>query len=197
LASKDFETEYLKREIEGKSNVELVVMLYDAGLKFMNRSVSYIEKGNIEKTHYNITKAQNIINELTNMLDMEEGGEISVNLYNLYAFITDRLMNANIKKEPKMITEAIEIFSSLREAWVEIARRAKNGEDLAQPVPMPSLNEAGKITIKDSSLPSKEAETATDSTEQQSDSAKKAPRNLFKNVTNKKDKPYKPFSIKG
>lgn len=127
MAGRDFETEYLKREIEGKSNIEIVVMLYEAGIKFMNRAINYIQEKNIEKTHYNITKAQNIVNELSNMLDMNQGGEISKNLFNLYGFIQERLMTGNIKKDPAMIKEAIEIFSSLKEAWVEIARQAKEG----------------------------------------------------------------------
>ncbi len=171
MAGRDFETEYLKREIEGKSNIEIVVMLYEAGIKFMNRAINYIQEKNIEKTHYNITKAQNIVNELSNMLDMNQGGEISKNLFNLYGFIQERLMTGNIKKDPAMIKEAIEIFSSLKEAWVEIARQAKEGT-------------VGKEAPAEKAAPEPQ----------------KAPprRNLFKNVTaEKKDKPYKPFSIKG
>jgi flagellar protein FliS len=126
MPTKDFETEYLKREIEGKTNLEIVVMMYDAGLKFMNRAVEFIEEKNIEKTHYNIVKAQNIVNELLTMLDMEKGGEISENLNKLYLFISDRLTTANIKKEPKPLKEAIEIFAGLRESWLELAKKEKN-----------------------------------------------------------------------
>lgn len=180
MVARDFETEYLRREIEGKSNIEIVIMLYDAGIKFMTTAIHFIEEKNIEKTHYNITKAQNIITELSNMLDMQQGGQISENLYKLYGFIYDRLINANVKKDVKMINEALEIFSSLREAWVEIAKKDKSG--LAEPTPQPVKQEESK------SKPENDAK--------QNNAAKTA-RNIFKNVTDGKEKPYKPFSTKG
>lgn len=124
---KSFETQYLQREIEGKSNVEIVVMLYDAGVKFMNRAMTAIDEKNIEQAHLNITKTQNIVNELSGMLDMKQGGDIAVNLFNLYSFISERLISANVKKDKDKIREALEIFSSLREAWVEIAKKDKEG----------------------------------------------------------------------
>ncbi len=175
---RDFETEYLKREIEGKSNIEIVVMMYDAGIKFMNRAILCIEEKNHEKTHYNITKAQAIVTELGHMLDMENGGEISRNLFNLYGFIQDRLINANIRKDTKMVKEALEIFMSLKEAWHEISHKQKSGESVAVP------------EKPEKTPPQPEAKEEA-----------KAPQNnvrpLFKNVSNDKDKPYKPFSVKG
>ncbi len=127
MTPKKYENQYLKREIEGKTNLEIVVMLYDAGLKFMKQAVSAIEEKNIEESHKKIIKAQNIVVELTNMLDMEKGGDISKNLKNLYSFINDRLMNANINKDIKSIEEASDIFQSLREPWVELAKKDKEG----------------------------------------------------------------------
>lgn len=127
MTPKQYENQYLKREIEGKTNLEIVVMLYDAGLKFMKQAVSAIKEKNIEKSHKKIIKAQNIVSELTNMLDMEKGGDISKNLKNLYSFINDRLMNANINKDIKSIEEASDIFESLREPWVELAKKDKEG----------------------------------------------------------------------
>lgn len=164
---KSFETQYLQREIEGKSNVEIVVMLYDAGVKFMNRAMTAIDEKNIEQAHLNITKTQNIVNELSGMLDMKQGGDIAVNLFNLYSFISERLISANVKKDKDKIREALEIFSSLREAWVEIAKKDKEG------------------TIEPEEQKKKEEPAP-----------KKAP-NLFKNNSSQNKEGYKPFSVKG
>jgi flagellar protein FliS len=70
-----------------------------------------------------ISKAQDIIDELNNSLNMQDGGEIALTLRKIYNFLYFYLVKANLKKDPKMIKEVISILSTLREAWDEISKK--------------------------------------------------------------------------
>jgi flagellar protein FliS len=55
------------------------------------------------------------------VLDINVGGEIAKNLRKLYCFMSDRLSEANIKRDPKMILEVIELMEELNQSWKAIA----------------------------------------------------------------------------
>ena len=69
----------------------------------------------------NINKARDIINELNAVLDMEAGGEIAANLRKLYLFMNQRLSEANIKRDPQMISEVIGLMEELNQSWKAIS----------------------------------------------------------------------------
>lgn len=115
---------YLKRQnaykqtaINTASKEQLVLMLYDGIIRFSEQGRSAIENKEIEKKQQSLTRAQNIIFELTNSLDFEHGGEIATNLSRLYSYAIRRLVDANMKNDTTGIDETQNIFRNLREAW--------------------------------------------------------------------------------
>jgi flagellar protein FliS len=52
---------------------------------------------------------------------MNAGGDIASNLRKLYSFMSKRLSEANIKRDPKMIREVIELMEELNQSWKAIA----------------------------------------------------------------------------
>ncbi|MBN2695378.1 flagellar export chaperone FliS [bacterium] len=111
---------YQENRIEGASQGEMIVMLYEGAIRFMNQGIIYIEQKNIEKANESIIKAQRIVNELQITLNFEAGGEIAENLYRLYDFCMQELIRANIKKDSSGLTNSIQIFEELLSAWKEI-----------------------------------------------------------------------------
>ncbi len=108
---------YKENAISTQSKGRLIVMLYEGAIKFMNLAAKELEAGNyVTKGEY-ITKAQDIINELNAVLDMDGGGELAVNLRQLYCFMTKRLSEANIKKDPRLIREVIKLMEELNQGW--------------------------------------------------------------------------------
>ena len=67
----------------------------------------------------NVVKVQDIITELMLSLDVKNGGEIAVNLFNIYAWSKKRLLEANIAKDSKIIEEVAGLLQQLRGAWEE------------------------------------------------------------------------------
>lgn len=94
---------------------ELTLMLYDGGIKFMNIGKYSIEKNETMKASNALIRAQDIVSELDASLDMNY--EVADNLRNLYGFVMDKLIDANINKEIEPIEEALEIFVEMRDTW--------------------------------------------------------------------------------
>lgn len=102
---------------------ELTLMLYNGGIKFMNIAKYSIENNEIEKAHGALIRAQDIIIELNSSLNMDY--EVSTNFRQLYGFIIDKLIDANINKQVELIEEALEILTEMRDTWKEAMKDVK------------------------------------------------------------------------
>ncbi len=119
---------YLKNQIETSSPEQILILLYDGAIKFLNQAKIGIQKKDIELTHNNLIKAQNIISELRDTLDMEIGGELANNLYALYNYFNKRLVQANIKKEIEPVNEVLEHLRGLRDTWKQAIIKKREEE---------------------------------------------------------------------
>lgn len=111
---------YLKQEIEGATKGKLVLLLYDGAIKFLRVAKRAIEKKDIQESHNNIIKAENILFELMSTLDMDAGGDIATNLLRLYDFMIWQLIDANKTKDAEKVESVIKLMSDLRDAWKTI-----------------------------------------------------------------------------
>lgn len=110
-------TAYQDNAVATQSKGRLVVMLYDGAIKFMKLAIMELEAGNMETKGQYINRAQDIINELNAVLDVEQGGEIAVNLRKLYVFMSNRLNEANSNRDPNMIHDVIRLMEELNQGW--------------------------------------------------------------------------------
>jgi flagellar protein FliS len=110
-------------EIRTATPEMVIVKLYEGALRFIRAARAHQEAGQIAGRATAIAKALAIVNELQHSLNLERGGEIARNLDSLYFFVTDRLLEANLRGTTAPLDVATSILSTLNEAWVEIARR--------------------------------------------------------------------------
>lgn len=118
--------QYMKSSIMTAPPEELVLMLYNGAMKFLKRAMIHLEDKNIEECHNAIVKAQDIVIEFMAKVDTDY--EVGKNLLSLYEYMHQRLIEANIKKDMKIIEEVYDMFKELKETWEEamiIARRKK------------------------------------------------------------------------
>lgn len=117
---------YRETRVRTASQGTLIIMLYDEAIKQLGEAVSLLddnfrkEPSRIEKISNRILKAQEIITELMASLDMEAGGEIARNLFSLYGYFNQQLVQANMDKRPEGILSVKEMMEELRLAWVEV-----------------------------------------------------------------------------
>lgn len=112
---------YKTNTITTQSRSRLIVMLYEGAIKFLRLAIKKLEEKDYAAKGYYINKAQDIINELNAVLNVEAGGELAANLRKLYMFMVRHLGEANSKKDPNMIKEVISLLEELLEGWKAIS----------------------------------------------------------------------------
>lgn len=109
--------QYQQSQIQTASPEQILIMLYDGAIQFLNKALKSLENKDIQETHNNIISAQRIITEFMNTLDLEAGGDACKNLYSLYEYLHYRLVQANIHKKPEMVEEVLYHLKDLKETW--------------------------------------------------------------------------------
>ncbi len=112
--------QYNEVKIKSCSKLELIILAYDGIISFIERCLMNIDINNFEGVHTNSIKAQALLRELIFALDMEKGGEIAKNLFDIYNFLIFRLVIGNAKKDKQPFLEVKEMLLNLKSAWVEI-----------------------------------------------------------------------------
>ncbi|MDX2471594.1 MAG: flagellar export chaperone FliS [SAR324 cluster bacterium] len=101
----------------------LILMLYDGAIRFCKTAQLKHKKGDIEGVHNNLVKAKDIVSELLSSLDPEKGGDIGQNLNNLYIYIFNKLIDANVQKDMAILAEAEDLLIEMREGWRGITKK--------------------------------------------------------------------------
>jgi len=102
---------------------ELTLMLYNGAIKFIKQGEQYIFEKDYENANKSIIRALDIINELSQTLDMRY--EISNNFKMLYDYIASRLVDANMKKDIEPLKEAMSLVIEFRDTWQQAMKIAR------------------------------------------------------------------------
>lgn len=115
----DVHAAYATQATQTASPAQLVLMLYDGALDRIERAVSSLaaDPPDTAAAHETITRVQAIVAELVATLDHQRGGDLAGHLAGLYAYVTARLLDANVRKDPAPLREAAEVLRPLRDAW--------------------------------------------------------------------------------
>lgn len=103
---------------------ELTLMLYEGAIKFCNIALMNMEKQNVAKVHENIVKAENIILELKRTLDFKY--TVAKSFEEIYDYIYNALVDANLRKDPERLEEALGYLREMRDTWKEVMKVAKS-----------------------------------------------------------------------
>ena len=113
---------YYQTQIQSRSPLELVVMLYDGALRFLQQTIDAMERCDLVAKRDSLSKAMAIVTELHGMLDLEQGGEVAASLDSLYTYMMERLTTANQQRDPAPVLEVMRLMTGLRDAWSQIAQ---------------------------------------------------------------------------
>jgi len=132
---KNYQKEALKTRVAGADRYEIIQMLMAGAVEKMVFSKVAIEKKQLEAKAEHISKASAILEALRGCLDFEVGGEVTENLYALYSYMIDRLLDASLQNDPLIIDEVINLLKEIKSAWDAIPQDvrqqtlSKNGTD--------------------------------------------------------------------
>lgn len=122
----DAYAQYQTQAVTTASPAQLVAMLYQGALTAITVAEQALRGGPDGRTdvaHRELVRAQAIVDELALSLDLEQGGEIAVNLAALYDFCTDRLVRANTAKDPDLLPAVRQTLAGLADAWTSMMQQ--------------------------------------------------------------------------
>ncbi len=120
MAMPDAYSQYNNSKILTASPAELTLMLYEGAIKFCNIAIVAVEQKDVPKAHTNIVKTQRIIDYLRQTLDMKY--QVAQDFENIYVYLSQRLVEANIKKDKNILEEVNGHLRSVRDTWKEVMR---------------------------------------------------------------------------
>jgi len=115
----------LEDKIMTATREELTLILYEGGIKFLNKAIMAVEKKEMTEAHALILRTQDVVREFQLTLDHQY--PISQDLDALYDYMHRRLVDANIRKDLEILNEVLGMFREFRDTWKEAMKLAKAG----------------------------------------------------------------------
>lgn len=98
-----------------------IVMLFDSYQASIRIARLHMQAGRIAAKGKAITKAINIVSQgLRASLDLEQGGDIAVQLDQLYDYVVRVLLHANLNNDDTALTTAATLLENVAAAWLAI-----------------------------------------------------------------------------
>ena len=108
--------------VQGASPHKLVAMLFEGYFESLMRAKAALVAGNTEVKGREIGRALPIVEEgLKASLNLSPGGALLADLSELYAYVTLRLTQANLKNDAAALDECHALVKPLHGAWQSIA----------------------------------------------------------------------------
>ena len=106
--------QYQANNITTATPEKLMIMLFDGAIQFLQKAKVAIEEKNLKERSENIDGARKIIRELMRTIDLENGNDVSKQLFRLYNRMATNLIKANVSRKAELIEEVITDLSNIR-----------------------------------------------------------------------------------
>ena len=127
---------YLTVNTEGKSQVELVLQVYDGAIKEYRQAIEFIKQEDHLKVRDTLDKAKKFVVHLYTTLDPENGGEVAENLSKLYTYVICQTEVATATKDIQIVDDIVTILGNLRDGWNDLAEQERKKVQKTPPTPV-------------------------------------------------------------
>ncbi|MCS7173160.1 MAG: flagellar export chaperone FliS [Armatimonadetes bacterium] len=104
---------------------QLVVMLYDGAVRFLDEAIRAYRAGNESTAHQAVVRAEQVVLELMACLDLRY--ELAHHLLSLYRYLFERMGEARRNRDAAELERVRGWVAELREAWAEAERKTRAG----------------------------------------------------------------------
>jgi len=118
---------YRINQIRTASKEQLLLITYDIGIGAAKMAKQAIADGNNELANRELQRAQAVLRELMNALDVN-AGDWARALMSLYEFMFEQLVKANVSKDPNLIDSVRSMLEELRAVWQEAIEKIRAEE---------------------------------------------------------------------
>jgi flagellar protein FliS len=104
-----------------------VTLLFDGLFEAIAQGRGAIRSDDVAAKGKALTRAAAIVEEgLRAALDLRQGGPLARDLHELYAYVTLRLTQANLRSDETALDECVRLMQPVAEAWASIRTQAAN-----------------------------------------------------------------------
>jgi flagellar protein FliS len=122
--------------VDSASPHRLIVMLFDGARAAVSSASAHMRGRDIAAKCKSISQAIAIIDGgLKASLDLNVGGDLAKNLSDLYAYMTQRLLHANLNNDLGALEEVSRLLEQLGSAWATLAATPAVAQTDAPPRP--------------------------------------------------------------
>lgn len=107
---------YTEAGVLTASPEQLVLMLYDGAIRFLNQGAAALRNGQSDLGRQRVRRADAIIEELNTSLDLSHG-DVAERLNSIYVFCRRQLLDANIHGSAEHVDVVVKLLAELREGW--------------------------------------------------------------------------------
>ena len=115
---------YKNSKEQTASKEEIITMMYEGAIKFCNIASTELELKHMENVNTNLKKAQRIIEE--RILTLDTRYPVSKDFKQVYEYIVELLVQANIKKDKELMERACNEIRGMRDTWLEVVKTARS-----------------------------------------------------------------------
>ncbi|MBE0471594.1 MAG: flagellar export chaperone FliS [Methyloprofundus sp.] len=117
---------YVETAVTEAKPHKLITLLYQAGIKNLNLAKVFVERKDYAKKAEHVNKVISIIFGLKSGLDMDAGGEVSQNLWDLYDYMARTTFKGSATNDVSKFDEVNDLLKNLLEAWVQMPSDYQN-----------------------------------------------------------------------
>ena len=106
--------QYQTSNITTATPEKLMILLFDGAIQFLQKAKVAIAENKLKERSDNIDGARKIIRELMRTIDLENGNDVSKQLFKLYNRMAMNLIKANVQRNSAKLDEVIEDLTNIR-----------------------------------------------------------------------------------
>ncbi len=129
-----------------------MILLFDGAIQFLHKAKAAIAEKNYKERAENIDNARKIIREFMRTIDLENGNDVSKQLFKLYNRMAMNLIKANVQKNAGKIDEVIEDLTNIRWGFqkaIEIQSGITTVDEAMKEDPNPDASRNAAISAED------------------------------------------------
>jgi flagellar protein FliS len=115
----------LKQEVAQADPHKLTLMLMQGALDRMAYAKGCMERKDFAGKAEHVSRSSAILINLRDTLDLDNKAQVAENLFSLYDYMIQRLIDANVQNSLTIMDEVINLMLPIKMAWSEIPEAAK------------------------------------------------------------------------
>ena len=113
---------YIEAQVMTATPQKLRLMLIEGAIRFARQTIHHWQAGDNDRALESIIRCRNIISELLSSIRVDES-ELTKQVARLYLFVFQSLTEAQLRRDAKLVEEAIGILEVERETWRDLCEK--------------------------------------------------------------------------